>query len=532
MPIIQARLSETPRVGLQSASMTWPLAMNFAKRLRELSPDEASQLIDFISREDGLVVRDSFSQLGAIALNSDPIRLAQFEREEDDRFTVAHTQERFYVYDGTTWQNRTRVSGDYTGSTPWHSAVVLNEYVFTDYNDKIQRWDGTAADAVDLTAAGGGNTLEFVKAKYVLAFAGRLLLLNLIEEAVPVTRALRVRWSIEADFDASVSWSALGSGAADLAETPDAIVGAARLGNLAVIYKERSIVHCIETGDINAPLNFLWRQSAGLDRGQGLVSQATLGELLNTHIGLWTDNVYIYDGVRPRPVGDAVIRRVVREAGSENLRKAFAAIIPSESWYILWVPSAGQSIAESAYVYDFRRDLWISEFRKKATSASVHVAGGTTTWDTIDDLNWDDFDVTWDSFGAEVGLAQLIVGNPDSDEVEITNEGVDPDGPLGAIWRTGDFDFSFSGLSSTVRRVRVRVDTGGSALEMTCSISGDSGNTFPISQSVTSAAQVGEQDLFFDIVYTANRHMFQFATSERIRILEWEPFFQVRGPLR
>jgi len=526
MPTLQTLLSKLPTVGRQGIVYSWPRALNYLGRPGELGVDEAVELSDFLSGDDGLFVRDGFTQLGSAALDNIPLKLSAYEQEDLDRFTMAHTKTKLYYLNGTTWTDISRAGG-YTGTDDqlYDATVALNDYVFTNYADKIQYWNGVAGTALDLPAAGGGNSLEFTRAKYCTAFAGRLFIANLQEESPTKIRALRVRWSTELAYRASADWTGLGSGFNDLAETPDEIIGMAKLGSVLVVYKKRSIIHGYETGNINNPFVWEWRSMAGLDKGTGLVAHQTIAELQDFHIGLFNNNVYRYDG-HPVPIGDAVIRDVIKLAGVANLRKAFAVTVPDRSWYILFVALAGQTWPEQGYVYDYRRDLWVGKIKRKASAAGLNVPTGSTTWASTDPQTWADVDATWGSFGLETDQPILTIASPDDKTVRQSDSSSDYDGTI-AEWVTRDDDLGAPDFVKTLIRVRVRVDS--SAVQpLTLSVSKDTGRSFVQVVARNTLAVNGEQDLLFDTRVTGTRFTLKIASTKRIRILEWAPSYQIR----
>lgn len=527
MTTLQSILSKTPLVGRQGIVYSWPRSVNYLDRPGELGTSEAVDLVDFLSAEDGLFVRDGFTQLGSAALDNIALRMSAYEQEDLDRFTIAHTKTKLYYLNGTTWTDISRAGG-YTGTDdqPYDSAVVLNDYVFTNYVDKLQYWDGVAGTALDLPAAGGGGSLEFTRAKYVASFAGRLFIANLIEESPSVVRALRIRWSAELVYRASVDWTSLGSGFVDLAETPDEVFAIAKLGNVLVAYKKRSIVQGYETGNINAPFVWEWKSVAGLDKGNGLVAHQTLAQLQDFHLGLFNDNVYRYDGARAVPIGNAVVRDVVKLAGVANLRKSFAAVVPSRRWYILFVATAGQTWPEQGYVYDYERDLWVGKLKRKASAAGLNVPTSTTTWASTDPQTWADVDETWGSFGLETDQPILTVGSPDDKKIVQSDSSADYDGG-GAEWITRDDDLGAPDFVKTLIRVRLRVDASG-VQPVTLAVSSDTGRSYTQVLVKNTRAVNGEQDIQFDTRLTGTRFTLKFSTSKRIRIIEWAPSYQLR----
>jgi hypothetical protein len=496
-----------------------------------LDVEEAVDLVDFISSDEALAVRDGFSQLGTAALDNIPIRLSTFEQENLNKFAMAHTKTKLYYLNAGVWTDISRAGG-YTGtdSQPYDSTVVLNDYVFTNYVDKIQYWDGVAGTALDLPAAGAGLSLEFTRAKYCTSFAGRLFIANLLEESPTKVRALRVRWSAELVYRANADWTALGSGENDLAETPDEIVGMSKLQNFLVVYKKRSIVHGYETGNINNPFSWEWRTIADLDKGVGLVAHQTLANLQGFHLALGNDNVYRYDG-QLYPVGDRVIRDVVKLAGAPNLRRAFCAVDPIRSHYILFVPLAGQTWPEQAYIYDYRRDLWVGKMARRCSTAGVNTPTSSTTWQSTDPQTWADVEETWGSFGLDTDIPIINVGSPDDKKIYQSDSSVDYDG-AGAEWTTKDDDLGAPDHVKTLIRVRLRVDTGGVVQPITLSVSGDTGRSYTQVLVKNTQNEQGEQDVFFDTRLTAVRFTLKIKSLKRLRILEWSPSFQIRGRTR
>lgn len=533
MPLIQSSdQPRRPRIGLLSRTYTWPLAMRFSTRLRELGPDEASKIVNMLSKEDGIIPRDAFTQVGG-ALDGTPLRLGTFETQQATKFNLAHTLAKMWKFASPNWVDITRVSGPYTGTVndPWDFVVCLNNYVATNFVDKIQYWDGVAANALDLPAAAAGKSLEFVRARFLEAFAGRLWLGYTSEKVGGVQTVLntRLRWSVDSSFLNDADWTSLGSGFNDVNDTPDEIVGMRTGTKELIIYKKRSIVHAIETGDINAPFAFDYKYSGDEDKGVGLAASATLAAMPGFHIGLFTDNVYIWDGTSLTRIGDAVIRDVIARLSIANIRKAFATIITQLNLYLLFVPLSGQTFPLQCYAYDYRRDLWVGQWNFPASSAGLIQPTADTIWNA-ETIPWNSGTFSWDSTGEASGFPVLLYGDPNSFAVFMQDPtaAITSETPAPVFW-TGDLDFGHPNRLTGINRVRVRLDSLGNAAAIGIAISSDGGNTFDTSNVVAVPAKNGEQNIYIDIAHLANRHLLVFTTQQKIKILEYEIFYSVRG---
>jgi hypothetical protein len=158
----------------------------------------------------------------------------------------------------------------------------------------------TGAGTLDLTINGpvvGAGTTYVIQlgtcpdgAKYCAWYGGRLILAYVTDGVTEYPRS--IWWSSATDYTDFNSAYDTTAGYTNLFKDQSPIVGMKQLGNRLMIYKQSSIVECLETGDPTNP--FIFNENAittvGAYRGGTIVDFETF------HIFCSKDGIYIYDG--------------------------------------------------------------------------------------------------------------------------------------------------------------------------------------------------------------------------------------------
>lgn len=286
-------------------------------------------------------------------------------RLDNTRRVFAATNAAIYELISGAWVDQSRAGG-YTGSVDsrWSFAQFGDATLMANGAQKIQR--STSGAFADIASAPVANVV-FSVGSFVMA-------LN--------TGASTDQWHCCAAFD-DTNWTpSLTTQAASgrLVASPGHLTAGARLGEYAIAYKERSIFLGQYVG---APAIWNWTQVAGGDAG--CVGKHALCDIGGVHFFVGPDNFWLFDGTRPVPLGDGVIREWFREKASfDYLYKTSCVFDRASNCVWVFYPKSGSTECDGVLVYHIQTKQW-GRADRAVQAALIHVAPGVTfdTWDTF-----------------------------------------------------------------------------------------------------------------------------------------------------
>lgn len=300
------------------------------------------------------------------ALASACIGAAVTEKLDNTRRTFAGTQTRLYELVAGAWADRSR-AGNYSAGpdSRWSYAQFGDATLTCTGSEVIQR--STSGAFADIATAPSAEVLFSVGA-FVMA-------LNTNDGVIKPDG-----WHCCAAFD-DTSWTpsvTTQAASGRLVATPGRLTAGARLGEYAIAYKERSIYLGQYVG---APVVWDWIQVPGGDAG--CVGKNALCDIGGVHFFVGRDNFWLFDGTRPQPIGDGVIRQwFVRNCSSEFIQKTFCTFDKAHSRVWIFYPSVGSSECDAALVYHVQSKQW-GRADRAIQGALTYVSSGYTI-DTMD----------------------------------------------------------------------------------------------------------------------------------------------------
>ena len=291
------------------------------------------------------------------------------------RRVFAGTQEKLYELDAGTWDDRTRGSGDYNGGSDsrWCFAQFGDATIAANRADIIQR--STSGDFSDITGA--------PRAEVVFSVGAFVMALNVNDGSEKPDG-----WHCCAAYD-DTDWTesiTTQSASGRLVSTPGPLTAGMRLGEYAVAYKARSIFLGQYVG---APVVWDWTPVAGGEAG--CVGKEAICDIGGIHFFVGDDNFWLFDGTRPTPLGDDVLRQWFIDNSNPSFRYKTICSFDREN-YRVWVffPSKDSEIIDSAVVYHVRTKKW-GRADRSIEAALTYISPGVT-FDT-----WDDYGATYDT---------------------------------------------------------------------------------------------------------------------------------------
>jgi len=221
----------------------------------------------------------------------------------------------------------------------WQFAVVNDVFCFTNGNVNVQKWDGSAATAVDLDATNA------VKARYCTCYANRLILADMYLSAV--RQPWTIKWSKEGD---PTDWTDSTAGEIDFADTDEPITGLGRVGNNLAVFKKNSYYIGSRTGEATSPFTF-----PTFKAGVGLWAPYSLVEAYGTCFWLGHENFYVMNGEEWEPIGDAIKYEFFSRVNDTERTKVWG-VLNARHNEILWYATTNEG--QKCFSYRYRENSW------------------------------------------------------------------------------------------------------------------------------------------------------------------------------
>ena len=310
-----------------------------------------------------------------------------------------------FVDDGTTRTDLTPGT-PFTGAVDdrWTGGVASGVLVVNNGVDKPQYWGGNVANDFAALTAWDANW----RCASLRPFKNYLVACDVTKSGTRY--ANMVKWSAAADPGAlPASWDAADAtkdaGEQDLAETPDQIVDQLRMGDINVIYKERSIYGMQYIGD---PYIFRFYRLPG---DMGLLARGCVVNTPMGHVVLSPGDVILHSGQGPRSIINGKMRRwLFNSIDSTYYARSFlVASYPTNEVWICF-PESGQTACTMALVWNWNDDtLGVRQLLNATYGASGQVISSSSgTW-AADTDTWAVDSTAWGNDGFAAAEERLIL---------------------------------------------------------------------------------------------------------------------------
>lgn len=428
------------------------------------------------------------------ALAGECIGAAVVAKLDAVRRILAGTTTAIYELSGGVWVDRTRV-GAYTGGTDtrWSFAQFGDTTLLANLTDTIQSSNGGAF--ADVATA--------PKAKIIFSVGSFVMALNTVDATYGTSPD---RWWCCSTFDAT-NWTPSVTTLATtgrLVSTPGPILAGGRLGEYAVVYKEKSIYFGQYVG---APDVWDWLQVPGGEAG--CVGQDAWCDIGGTHFFVGQDNLWLFDGTRPVPIGTGQVRQWWYDNSNPNYRYKTKCVFDRQN-NVVWTfyCSLSSTVPDKALVYHVITKQWGSvsvtiEAALDYISAGVTINDLATISATIDGLSGYSFDSQfWLTGGRALSIInashqlQLLTG--DSATSSLT------------AWDNGDDD-----RYTLLSKVRVRFAPGYTPSSAAIAVSGKSSEGDSLTTGPTGTLADGK----FDVLQSARWHRVSLSFVGPVRVI-------------
>jgi hypothetical protein len=264
---------------------------------------------------------------------------------------------KLFTWDGTEHQEITRVSAPYVGGPQdrWQGEVLNGVGIFNNGVDVPQMWLGFSPlqRLQDLSA-----WPTDLRAKWIRPFSFFLIAGGMVETGNE--RPYRVRWSNPAQpGSVPSSWDyadpATDAGEFDIAETSDYLVDGLGLGQIFVVYKERTAFAMQYVGGQNV----FNKWQIIFDRG--LLWRDCVQAIPGAHFAVGQDDIYLHTGQINSVqslVQDKLRKWIFRQLSSSTYFNSFTMLNRAESEVWFCFPEAGATYATLAAVWNWTTASW------------------------------------------------------------------------------------------------------------------------------------------------------------------------------
>lgn len=301
---------------------------------------------------------------------------------DDSRRIFAGAATKIYELVTGSWTDRAGSAYSASADNRWTFAQFGDATLAANIGDYIQR-STTAAFATIATAP---------KARIIFNVGSFVMALNTIDGTYGTSPD---RWWCCASFD-DTSWTPSLSTLATtgrLVSNPGKITAGGRLGEYAVAYKD----HAIYLGQfVGAPSVWDWIQVPG--GSAGCVGPEAWCDIGGAHLFVSSDNLWIFDGSRPVPIGVGELRQWFFDNSEPSYRYRIKCVYDHQENNVwIFYPGLGATVCNKAIVYHLPTKAWGAvtvdcEAALGYISAGVTIDGLTGVSATIDGLSGLSFD--------------------------------------------------------------------------------------------------------------------------------------------
>lgn len=408
---------------------------------------------------------------------------------DDTRRIIAGTLTKLYELSAGAWTDIGRAAA-YNGGidTRWSITQFGDATLCANRADVIQR--STGGSFADISGA--------PKAEILFTVGAFVMALNTNDGSEKPDG-----WHCCAAFD-DTSWTpslATQATSGRLVATAGRLTAGMRLGEYAIAYKQRSIYLGQYVG---APTAWNWIQVPGGDAG--CIGKEAICDIGGAHFFVGDDNIWIFDGTRPMPVADGLVRQFFFDNSNPSYRYRTICVFDRQNNRV-WVfyPSIGSQTPDSALVYHVIAKKW--GVADRSIEAALNYASGGVTIDGLSAISSTINGLSAYSFDSQFWLSggkSLSIINTSHQLQSMTGNSVSSSMTTGEV---GDDD-----AVSALNKIRLRYALAPLAAAVQTFIQQNSGVGF------TAAASGSVLDGKFDLRQSARWHKANFTFTGPVKV--------------
>lgn len=313
-----------------------------------------------------------------------------------------------FVDDGTT---RT----DITGTAPtgaiddrWTGGSINGVWIMNNSVDVPTYWNGDTG--TNLATIGGWDATW--RAKALRPFKNFIVALGVTKGSTVYPHM--VKWSTTLNPGAITvagDWNetnpAIDAGEQDLAETSDVIVDCMPMGDVNIIYKERSMYAMTYIG---APFIFRFQRLPG---ETGMLARCCGVNIPLGHVVLTVGDVVLNTGQGVTSIANGIVRNLIfKNIDSTNYKRAFVTANPQKNEVWVCFPYGTSATCNKACVWNWIDKSWSVRELSSVTYGAfgqINYASGPTTW--ADTATWQTDATQWNENEYSPAEARLLMSH-------------------------------------------------------------------------------------------------------------------------
>ena len=345
--------------------------------LRGFSPDADPNTPGIMTACNAIIPFESGFKGAPSAVNSTAAVLAAAcngavvsTKLDGTRRTFAGTVSNLYELAGTVWNSVTRAT-PYSGGadTRWSFCQFGNTTVASNLADAMQ--SSAAGVFADIAAAPKAKIVVSATNNFVIAF-------NTSDATYGISQD---RWWCCAQGD-QTNWTPAVTTLATtgrLVAVEGQIQAALTLGDYVVAYKNRAI---FLGSFVGSPAVWQWALVPGGE--SGAVGQEAVCDIGGQHFYVGSDNFWLFDGTRPQPLGNGVVRQWFLSNSSPSFRYRTKCVYDKQNNLVrvFFPSSASNGVCDFCLVYHVLTQQWGTDNRSVEAPMN-YIAPGVT----IDGMN-------------------------------------------------------------------------------------------------------------------------------------------------
>lgn len=310
-----------------------------------------------------------------------------------------------YADNGSTRTDITGTAPTGTADDRWTGGSFSGVLVMNNGVDQPMYWGGDVLNNLATLTGWDSNW----RCKSLRPFKNFLLALNVTKSSTNYPHM--VKWS-DAAIPGAIpsSWDETDAtklaGEQDLAETADLIVDGEQLGDIFVVYKERSRwgIQFIGGNDV-----FRFFRLPGDD---GLLARGQIAVVPQGHVFMTAGDVKIHSGGNAESILDGKMRAYIfDQIDSDNYGRSFLAVQPQRKEVWICFPSAGNEACNMAVIWNWQYNTLGTRDLNQATYGAAGLlppSVSSSTWDG-DSEAWQDDATSWNQDPSNPSDARLLL---------------------------------------------------------------------------------------------------------------------------
>lgn len=407
------------------------------------------------------------------------------------RFWIHAGLTKVFADDGTTRTEITGTAPTGTASDRWTGGSVNGVLVMNNGVDVPMYWNGDTA--TNLASLPGWDATW--KCKSMRPFKNFIVALGITKSTTQYPNM--VKWSTTLDpgaITAAGDWDetdpAKDAGELDLAETPDLIVDCLPMGDVNVIYKERSMYAMQYVG---APYIFRFQRLPG---ESGMLAAGCGVNTPVGHVVLTAGDVVVNAGNGVQSIANGAVRNLIfKNISTTYYKNAFVTANPQRNEVWVCFPFGETSTCNKACVWNWIDKTWSVRTLSNVTYGAfgqANIASAGTAW-SADTETWAEDVTTWNENEYSPAEARLLMCHS-TPYISLADIGATDFGSIisASIERSGmTLDDSYS--VKTIRSIRPQIDAMNGTeitIQVGASMYPDSAPTWQTAQTFTVGSSI------------------------------------------